>query len=107
MIFLQRHGESNEKSMTNPWKNPSEKSQHTLHKPIRTRVAILETRSGPGGETMGREGRGVGKMATSVWRLKLQDLGRFSRMICVKNLSRTNFLFDHQWVSPECRSVEF
>ena len=26
-------------------------------------------------------------------------------MICVKNLSRTNFLFDHQWVSPECRSL--
>lgn len=53
---------------------------------------------------MGREGRGVGKMATSVRRLNLQDLGRF-RMICVKNLSRTNFLFDHQWVSPEYRSL--
>ena len=61
---------------------------------------------GTGGETMGREGRGVGKMATSVWRLNLQDLGRF-RMICVKHLSRTNFLFDHQWVSTWMSIVEF
>ena len=99
------------KDIGNPMKNPWQIHGKILnlqptafHEPIRTRVAILETRSGPGVETMDGKGGGWGRWQPVLGDWICKILGRF-RMICVKNLSRTNFLFDHQWVSPEYRSL--